>query len=131
MPQRFKPIRSVAVVALEGVQPFELGVVWEGFGIDRSDEGLPTYDCVVVSARAHVRTAAGFTISTPHRLDRAAEADLVVVPAQVTRDEPPDVVSELLRETVARGARVMSVCAGAFTLGAAGLLDGRNCTTHW
>jgi transcriptional regulator GlxA family with amidase domain len=131
MPMRFKPIRSVAIVALEGVQPFELGVVWEGFGIDRSDEGLPTYDCVVVSARPSVRTAAGFTISTPHRLDRAAEADLVVVPAQVTRDEPPGAVSELLRDTVARGARVMSVCAGAFTLGAAGLLDGRSCTTHW
>jgi transcriptional regulator GlxA family with amidase domain len=126
-----KPIRSVAIVALDGVQPFELGVAWEGFGIDRSDEGLPTYDCVVVSARASVRTAAGFSISTPHRLARANEADLVVVPAQVTRHDPPEVVSALLRDTVARGARVMSVCAGAFALGAAGLLDGRNCTTHW
>ncbi len=128
---RRKPIRSVAIIALDGVQPFELGVAWEGFGLDRSDEGLPNYDCAVVSAKASVRTAAGFTISTPHRLSRAREADLVVVPAQVTRDDPPDVVSELLRETVERGARVMSVCAGAFTLGAAGLLDGRNCTTHW
>jgi transcriptional regulator GlxA family with amidase domain len=126
-----KPIRSVAIVALDGVQPFELGVAWEGFGIDRSDEGLPTYDCVVVSARSSVRTAAGFAISTPHRLDRANEADLVVVPAQVTRHDPPEEISELLRNTVARGARVMSVCAGAFALGAAGLLDGRNCTTHW
>ncbi|HET8581949.1 MAG TPA: helix-turn-helix domain-containing protein [Jatrophihabitans sp.] len=131
MPRR-RPIRSVAIVALDGVQPFELGVVWEGFGIDRSDEGLPVYDCTVVSAKTTVRTAAGFTISTPHRLDRAREADLVVVPAQVTRDSnPPGAVVELLRETVDRGARVMSVCAGAFTLGAAGLLDGRDCTTHW
>jgi transcriptional regulator GlxA family with amidase domain len=130
MPDR-KPIRSVAIVALEGVQPFELGVAWEGFGIDRSDEGLPTYDCFVVSAKATVRTAAGFSISTPHRLDRAREADLVVVPAQVTRGDPPEAVNELLRETVERGACVMSVCAGAFTLGAAGLLDGRRCTTHW
>jgi len=126
-----KPIRSVAIVALDGVQPFELGVVWEGFGLDRSDEGLPTYDCVVVSNTSSVRTAAGFTISTPHRLARARKADLVVVPAQITRNDPPDAVNELLRETVERGARVMSVCAGAFTLGAAGLLDGRRCTTHW
>src|SRR5256885_1034671 len=88
MPRR-KPIRSVAIVALDGVQPFELGVVWEGFGIDRSDEGLPTYECAVVSAKPSVRTAAGFTISTPHRLSRAREADLVVVPAQVGRDDPP------------------------------------------
>jgi transcriptional regulator GlxA family with amidase domain len=124
-------IRSVAIVALDGVQPFELGVAWEGFGVDRSDEGLPTYDCFVVAAKPRVQTAAGFTISTPHRLADADRADLVVVPAQVTRTDPPDAVAALLRRTVARGARVMSVCAGAFTLGAAGLLDGRRCTTHW
>lgn len=131
MPRR-KPIRSVAILALDGVQPFELGVAWEGFGIDRSDEGLPVYDCAVVATKGSVRTAAGYSISTPHRLDRAADVDLLVVPAQVTRhDDPPGVVTELLRATVQRGARVMSVCAGAFTLGAAGLLDGRECTTHW
>lgn len=126
-----KPIRSVAIIALDDVQPFELGVAWEGFGIDRSDEGLPNYDCAVVSTKPTVHTAAGFTISTPHRLSWAHDADLVVVPAQVTRGDPPDEVSQLLRDTVDRGARVMSVCSGAFTLGAAGLLDGRNCTTHW
>jgi transcriptional regulator GlxA family with amidase domain len=114
------------------VQPFELGVVWEGFGIDRSDEGLPTYDCAVVALKPNVRTAAGYTISTPHRLDRAREADLVVVPAQLERDgDPPGQVIDLLQESVQRGARVMSVCSGAFTLGAAGLLDDRRCTTHW
>jgi transcriptional regulator GlxA family with amidase domain len=129
---RRKPIRSVAIIAMDGVQPFELGVAWEGFGIDRSDEGLPTYDCAVVSAKPAVRTAAGYTISTPHRLDRAEQADLVIVPARVTRDDdPPGAVVRILQETVARGARVMSVCTGAFTLGAAGLLDGRSCTTHW
>ena len=130
MPHR-KPIRSVAILALDGVQPFELGVAWEGFGIDRRDEGVPSYDCYVVSTKSSVRTAAGFTISTPNRLDRAADADLVVVPAQISHGDPPQAVAELLRATVARDARVMSVCAGAFTLGAAGLLDDRRCTTHW
>jgi transcriptional regulator GlxA family with amidase domain len=126
------PIRSVAILALDGVQPFELGVAWEGFGIDRRDDGVPSYDCAVVATKGAVRTAAGYTISTPHRLDRARQADLVVVPAQVTRhDDPPGVIIDLLRDTVERGARVMSVCSGAFTLGAAGLLDGRDCTTHW
>ncbi len=125
------PIRSVAILALPGVQPFELGVAWEGFGIDRTDEGVPRYDCVVVAETPRVQTAAGFTISTPHTLSRAAEADLVVVPAQVERTQHREPVLDLLRDTVARGARVMSVCVGAFTLGAAGLLDGRDCTTHW
>jgi transcriptional regulator GlxA family with amidase domain len=125
------PIRSVAILALPGVQPFELGVAWEGFGVDRSDEDLPVYDCFVVSQRASVPTAGGWSLQTPHRLDRAAEADLVVVPASIEAGSESEPVLELLRETVARGARVMSVCTGAFTLGAAGLLDGRDCTTHW
>ncbi len=125
------PITAVAVVALPGVQPFELGVAWEGFGVDRSDEGIPTYDCVVVAPSDHIPTAGGWTLSTPHRLDRARAADLVIVPASIDYTEHAEPVLELLRETVARGARVMSVCSGAFALGAAGLLDGRECTTHW
>jgi AraC family transcriptional regulator, transcriptional activator FtrA len=125
------PIRSVAIVALPEVQPFELGVVWEGFGIDRRDEGVPLIECNVVAMTESVPTAGGYSITTPHRLDKAATADLVVVPAAADRLVTPEPVLELLRDTVARGAKVMSVCAGAFVLGAAGVLDGRDCTTHW
>lgn len=125
------PIQSVAIVALPGVQPFELGVAWEGFGVDRADEGVPAYDCITVADSETVVTSAGWTLSTPHRLDAAAAADLVIVPASVDAAECPEPILDLLRRTVARGAKVMSVCSGAFTLGAAGLLDGRDCTTHW
>ncbi|HEY8302444.1 MAG TPA: helix-turn-helix domain-containing protein [Jatrophihabitans sp.] len=128
-----RPIRSVAIVAMPGVQPFELGVAWEGFGVDRTDDGVPAYDCVVVSEARSVPTAACYSLSIDHRLDSAADADLVIVPANVDRDctRQSGAVLDLLRATVARGARVMSVCSGAFTLGAAGLLDDRDCTTHW
>jgi transcriptional regulator GlxA family with amidase domain len=125
------PIRKVAIVALPGVAPFELGVVWEGFGLDRSDDGIPPYDCTVVSIAPEIPTAAGFTISTPYGLDHAADADLVVIPARTARRDNEDEVLALLQATVERGARVMSVCSGAFALGEAGLLDGRECTTHW
>ena len=124
-------ISSVAILALPGVQPFELGVAWEGFGVDRTDDGVPAYDCAIVSEQPVVATSAGFAMTIEHRLDRAARADLVVVPACGVDIEPTPVVLELLRGVVARGARVMSVCAGAFVLGRAGLLDGRRCTTHW
>src|SRR6185437_2361867 len=72
-----------------------------------------------------------YTISPSHRLDRARDADLVIIPASTEPSAAPAAVLELLRHTAAAGGRVMSVCSGAFTLGAAGLLDDRDCTTHW
>ncbi|WP_030683330.1 GlxA family transcriptional regulator [Streptomyces sp. NRRL B-1347] len=127
-------LRNVAAVALDGVHPFELGVVSEVFGLDRSDEGLPVYDFALVSAEGPtLSTHAGFTISTPYGLDRLEEADLITVPAgdsYVTRDFPP-VLLDALRRAADRGTRVLSVCTGAFVLAAAGLLDGRRCAVHW
>jgi transcriptional regulator GlxA family with amidase domain len=124
-------IRSVAIIAVPGVQPFELGVAWEGFGIDRSDDGVPRCDTVVVSEEPVVPTAAGYSMLVEHRLDRARRADLVIVPAYEGRALECEPVLDLLRETVADGRRAMSVCSGAFLLGRAGLLDDRDCTTHW
>jgi transcriptional regulator GlxA family with amidase domain len=125
-------LRNVVAIALPGVSPFELGVVCEVFGIDRSDVGLPAFDFAVISEdRRPVESFTGFTI-TPHwGLERAAEADLVCVPAAPNDLAVSEAVQQVLRDTVARGARILSVCSGAFTLGAAGLLDGRSCTTHW
>jgi len=128
-------LTNVTAVLLDGVHPFELGVVCEVFGLDRSDEGLPVYDFAVASAEGptldtHV---SGFTVSTPYGLDRLDAADLVVVPAGDTyavRSYPPALL-DALRRAVDRGARVLSVCSGVFVLGAAGLLDGRRCAVHW
>ncbi|HXJ24892.1 MAG TPA: helix-turn-helix domain-containing protein [Streptosporangiaceae bacterium] len=130
-------LRNVAAVVLDGVEPFELGVVCEVFGTDRSDDGLPVYDFAVVAGEpGPLRTSHGFSLSTPHGLDRLAAADLIAVPAvnepRVARlPELPALLLADLRRAVDRGARVLSVCNGAFVLGAAGLLDGRRCTTHW
>ncbi|MFD9907847.1 GlxA family transcriptional regulator [Streptomyces sp. NPDC059063] len=127
-------LSNVAAVLLDGVHPFELGVVCEVFGLDRSDEGLPVYDFAVASAEGPaLSTHAGFTITTEHGLDRLEEADLIAVPAgqtYVTREFPPALL-DALRRAVERGARVLSVCSGVFVLGAAGLLDGRRCAVHW
>lgn len=127
-------LRNVAAVLLDGVNPFELGVVCEVFGIDRSDDGLPVYDFAVVSAGGPtVRSAAGFAMQVEHGLERLETADLIAVPAgasYASREFPPELL-DALRRGVDRGARVLSVCSGVFVLAAAGLLDGRRVTAHW
>lgn len=124
-------LRDVCAVVADGISPFELGVICEVFGVDRSEQGLPTYDfAVVAAAEPPLRAAGGFTVDTPHRLDRLATADLIAIPAW-PRAAPPPALLQALRDAVARGARVLSVCTGAFLLAEAGLLDGRRAATHW
>jgi transcriptional regulator GlxA family with amidase domain len=125
-------LTNVAVIAFDGVAPFELGVLCEAWGVDRTMQGIPTLDFALCAPRpGPVTTTMGFSLLVEHGLERVQEADLVCIPAQ-RRDGPmPEDVLEVLRATVDRGARVLSVCSGAFLLGEAGLLDGRDCTTHW
>lgn len=124
-------LKNVAALVADGVMPFELGVLCEVFGTDRSDQGLPTYDFAVCAAEpGPVRSEAGFDLLVRHGLDRLDDADLIGVPAGGYGDWPESMLAAL-RSAVDRGARVLSLCTGAFMLGAAGLLDGRECTTHW
>jgi transcriptional regulator GlxA family with amidase domain len=126
-------LRNVVVVVHSRVEPFELAVLCEVFGTDRSDDGLPVYDFAVVTAEpGPVTTNIGFTIDVPYDLARLEQADLIAVapPGSPDAESPPELL-EALRRAVDRGARVLSVCTGAFVLGAAGLLDDRPCTTHW
>lgn len=125
-------IRNVAVVVLDGVAAFELGVLCEAFGLDRSDQGLPTFDFDLCGVRpGSVSTKSGFDITVVHGLERLDDADLIGIPAMPRRDEFSPELLQALLAAVERGARIISVCSGAFVLGAAGLLDGRRCTTHW
>ncbi|OUD03738.1 helix-turn-helix domain-containing protein [Streptomyces swartbergensis] len=127
-------LQNVAVILLDGVNPFELGVVCEVFGTDRSDDGLPVYDFAVASAEGPaLRTNTGFALQIEHGLERLETADLIAVPAghrYESRAFPPELL-DALRRGVDRGARVLSVCSGVFVLAAAGLLDDRRCATHW
>lgn len=125
------PLNKVAAIVMPGVAPFELGVLCEVFGLDRTEMGVPRSDFQLVTDRPGlIPTNLGFSLDVDNGLDAATDADLVCVPAG-PRDCWSAPVLDLLQATVDRGARVMSVCSGAFTLGAAGLLDGRHCTTHW
>ena len=126
-------LQTIAVVVQQPVAVFELGVLCEVFGVDRTDDGVPAFDFRVCASRPGevIRSTSGIGVVATHGLDAVREADLVAVPAG-TVDGPfePEIL-QVLRETVDRGGRVLSVCSGAFTLAAAGLLTGRACTTHW
>ncbi|MFE0603261.1 helix-turn-helix domain-containing protein [Streptomyces sp. NPDC058892] len=128
-------LTNVAVALVDGVAPFELGIFCEVFGIDRSDMGLPVYDFAVCAVEEGPLTVGGgaFAITPAHGPERLEEADLICLPAAKDADRRiyPEPLLAALRRAVDRGARVLSVCSGAYIAGAAGLLDGRRCTTHW
>jgi len=112
---------------------FEFGVVHEVFGLDRTDDGVPAFDFRVCAEKPDqpLTLKGGLQLSGLRGLDAVDDADLVVAAAFNFGEPPSQANVEALQRAHERGATVLSVCSGAFLLGAAGLLDGRECTTHW
>ncbi|AMO59299.1 transcriptional regulator containing an amidase domain and an AraC-type DNA-binding HTH domain [Mycolicibacterium phlei] len=125
-------LKTVSTLVLDGMAVFEFGVVCEVFGIDRSADGVPNFDFKVCGPRPGepLRTSVGATLTPDHGLDDLAGADLVAIPANGMGPYPPEVL-EAVRAAADAGSIILTVCSGAFLAGAAGLLDGRPCTTHW
>ncbi|WP_328361719.1 helix-turn-helix domain-containing protein [Mycobacterium sp. NBC_00419] len=127
-------LRSVSALVLDGVAPFEFGVICEVFGIDRSADGVPNFDFKVCGPEAGktLRTSVGAQLIPDHGLDDLMGVDVVAVPAVGGPPEnyPPEAL-EALRAAHAAGSTVLTVCSGVFVAGAAGLIDGRRVTTHW
>ncbi|WP_375385464.1 GlxA family transcriptional regulator [uncultured Microbacterium sp.] len=124
-------MHNVAVVAYPGLLLFDLATPLEIFGRVRLPDGRPAYRVDVVGTPGAIG-AAGIQLTVPKGLDHLAFADTIIVPGVADPEAPvPEGLLTALRDAAASGTRIASICVGAFTLAAAGLLDGQRATTHW
>ncbi|MDR7168313.1 transcriptional regulator GlxA family with amidase domain [Nocardia kruczakiae] len=120
-------VHQVAILALDGVIPFDLAIPTGIFGPHTETP----YRSKVYGLRGEVGTTGGFSLSVEGRIDDLLTADTIIVPGYTPHRVPPSQALDALRAAHQRGRRMVSICTGAFALAAAGILDGRRATTHW
>ncbi len=126
-------MRTVGCLIFDGVRAFDYAVIGEVWSNRLSRPGLPSFELRVCGpAGTRVRLGGGLERVPDQGLDGLLDCDLVVVPGMADPLSPVDpAVLAALRAAHERGIPVASLCAGAFALADAGLLDGRSATTHW
>ncbi|MGY2286416.1 transcriptional regulator FtrA [Pseudomonas gingeri] len=123
----------VAILAYDGLCTFEFGIAVEIFGLPRPEFDFPWYQHRIVGVDpGPMRAMGGIQVLADGGLETLEDARTLIVPGWRSRSEPPPAaLLEALQQAHARGTRIVSICSGVFVLAAAGLLNGRQATTHW
>ncbi|HDG1686428.1 transcriptional regulator FtrA [Kluyvera cryocrescens] len=124
---------QVVVLAYDGLCTFEFGVAVEIFGLPRPEMGEHWYRFAVAAVdEGELRATGGVRLMADGNLSLLEHADTIIVPGWRGIDSPvPNALCQALQRANQRGCRMLSICSGVFVLAAAGLLSGKQATTHW
>ena len=128
------PNRRVVALAYDGLCLFEFGICCEIFGLKRPEMGEDWYsfEVATLDPGQSLRASNGVRVAVNGSLDLLETAGTILIPGWSSINDPvPEVLRDVLRMAHANGTRLLSICSGVFVLAAAGLLKGKQVTTHW